>query len=326
MNNILRYFPEKLRSVLNEEIENKYDSLEEIRIRVEKPIVFKFNTIEKVVRYVVNKDEILNILQLVCENSIYTYQNQISEGFVTIDGGHRVGITGSCVIENGKVININYINSLNFRISRQVIGCSLEIIKHILNKEENTVFNTLIVSPPGAGKTTLLRDIVRQVSSGIKTLKFKGITVGVVDERGEIGALYKGAPQNDIGIKTDVIENVPKNIGMRMLIRSMAPQVMVADEIGNSEDVDAINYVMCSGCKGIFTAHGASFDDIYMNPILKNLINIHIFEVIVFLDTKEKGKAKEILLLDKKNSQYEKYQEKVENPIDINENIVGAKI
>ena len=302
MKDILRYFPGKIQNILNEEIGEKYNILEEIRIRVQKPIILKFNNNEKIVRYLCNTEEILNILQAICENSIYTYQKQIAEGFVTIQGGHRVGISGSCVIENGKVININYVNSLNFRISRQVIGVGKKVLKHILDLEEKNLYNTLIISPPGAGKTTLVRDIVRQVSSGIKDYKFKGLNVGLVDERGEIAALYKGVPQNDVGVKTDVIENVSKAIGMKMLIRSMAPQVIVADEIGNYEDVEAINYAICSGCKGIFTAHGSTFDDIYLNPVLKNLINVKIFEVIIFLDVKNKGVLKEVYKLYKKIS------------------------
>lgn len=307
MEKILKYFPIKLENILKQEIGEKYNILEEIRIRVGKPIVLKFNNYEKIVRYQVNRDEILNILQSVCENSIYSYQKQIAEGFVTINGGHRVGISGSCVIENEKVININYINSLNFRISRQILGCSNNILKHILNLEENSVYNTLIVSPPGAGKTTLLRDIVRQVSSGIRSLKFKGIDVGIVDERSEIASLYKGVPQNDIGIKSDVIENVSKSIGIRMLVRSIAPKVIVADEIGGFEDIDVINYAMCSGCKGIFSAHGSNFDDIYLNPVLKKLINSHLFETIIFLNPYEKGIPKEVFLLNKKKSEYEKF-------------------
>ena len=307
MERILKYFPIKLENILKQEIGEKYNILEEIRIRVGKPIILKFNNYEKIVRYQVNRDEILSILQSVCENSIYSYQKQIAEGFVTINGGHRVGISGSCVIENEKVININYINSLNFRISRQILGCSNNILKHILNLEENSVYNTLIVSPPGAGKTTLLRDIVRQVSSGIRSLKFKGIDVGIVDERSEIASLYKGVPQNDIGIKSDVIENVSKSIGIRMLVRSMAPKVIVADEIGGFEDIDVINYAMCSGCKGIFSAHGSNFDDIYLNPVLKKLINSHLFETIIFLNPYEKGIPKEVFLLNKKKSEYEKF-------------------
>lgn len=318
MKDILRYFPGKIQNILNEEIGEKYNILEEIRIRVQKPIILKFNNNEKIVRYLCNTEEILNILQAICENSIYTYQKQIAEGFVTIQGGHRVGISGSCVIENGKVININYVNSLNFRISRQVIGVGKKVLKHILDLEEKNLYNTLIISPPGAGKTTLVRDIVRQVSSGIKDYKFKGVNVGLVDERGEIAALYKGVPQNDVGVKTDVIENVSKAIGMKMLIRSMAPQVIVADEIGNYEDVEAINYAICSGCKGIFTAHGSTFDDIYLNPVLKNLINVKIFEVIIFLDVKNKGVLKEVYKLNKKISQYEKYnEENIDNKDDL---------
>ena len=135
-------------------------------------------------------------------------------------------------------------------------------------------------------------------------MNFKGINVGLVDERGEIASLYKGVPQNDIGIKTDVIENVPKQIGMKMLIRSMAPQVIVADEIGGYEDIQIINYAIRSGCKGIFTAHGSNFYDIYVNPVLKSLIDNHVFEVLIFLDSNSKGRPNEVYLLDKNNLQY----------------------
>ena len=127
--------------------------------------------------------------------------------------------------------------------------------------------------------------------------------------------MYKGIPQNDIGIKSDVIENVSKSIGIKMLVRSMSPKVIVADEIGNKDDVFAINYAICSGCKGIFTAHGSSFDDIYLNSVLKELINSHIFEVIIFLDTVNKGKLKEIYTLNKKSMQYENQIIKKENEI-----------
>ncbi len=305
MNSILNYFPDKLQKKIAEEVLDKMDTLEEIRIRVNKPIILKLNDIEKVIKYSVKTQEIMGCLQLICENSIYSYQNQISEGFVTVKGGHRVGITGSCVIENGKVINIHYIYSMNFRVARQVLGSSNKILKHMINLEENTVYNTLIVSAPGVGKTTVLRDIIRQIASGIKEIKFKAINVGVVDERGEIGALYKGIPQNDVGIKTDIIDNVPKGIGMKMLIRSMAPKVIVADEIGNEEDIEAINYAVCSGSKGIFTAHGSSFEDISLNPILKNLVNMHIFERIIFLDEQKRGMPKQVYAINKKKAEYE---------------------
>ena len=304
---ILKYFPEKIKNLIEENLADL--NLEEIRIRNNKPIILKSSEQEKLIRYYPNSDEMMTILQLICENSIYTYQKQIAEGFVTLKGGHRVGLSGSCVMEKGEVINISYISSFNFRISRQIIGCSKNALKYILDMNKKIVKNTLIVSPPGSGKTTLLRDVIRQISSGIKSVKFKGQTVGVVDERGEIASLYRGEAQNEIGSKTDVIENTTKSIGMKMLIRSMAPEVIVADEIGGQNDIEVIKYAICSGCKGIFTAHGASFDDIYMNPVLKELVNSHIFEIIMFLNPKQRGDILEVYKFNKKTNQYEKQDE-----------------
>lgn len=298
---ILRYFPDKIREVLENEINNNL-VIEEIRIRNSKPIILKLNNSEKIINYIVQTEDVLKILQSICENSIYSYQNQICEGFITIKGGHRIGITGSAVIENNKVKNINYISNLNFRIARQIIGCSNNIIKKIINQEENTIYNTLIVSPPGAGKTTLLRDIIRNLSNG--TEEITGKNIGVVDERGEIAAMYKGIPQNDLGIRTDIIENIKKSIGMKMLIRSMAPEIIVADEIGSKEDVQEINYAVCSGIKGIFTAHGNSLEDLKLNPAIAELIEKNIFEKLVFLDKKNKGKVNKIYALDKINKEY----------------------
>jgi len=298
---ILRYFPDKIRVVLENEINNNF-IIEEIRIRNSKPIILKLNNSEKIINYIVQTEDVLNILQSICENSIYSYQNQICEGFITIKGGHRIGITGSAVIENNQVKNLNYISNLNFRIARQIIGCSNNIIKEIINKEENTIYNTLIVSPPGAGKTTLLRDIIRNLSNGTEELTGKNI--GVVDERGEIAAMYKGIPQNDLGIRTDIIENIKKSIGMKMLIRSMAPEIIVADEIGSKEDVQEINYAVCSGIKGIFTAHGNSLEDLKLNPDIAELIEKNIFERLLFLDKNNKGKVNKIYALDKINKVY----------------------
>lgn len=155
------------------------------------------------------------------------------------------------------------------------------------------------------GKTTILRDLILKISTGIEKINFSGINVGLVDERGEIAAMYKGIPQNDIGLRTDVLDNVPKSIGMRMLIRSMAPEVISADEIGNNDEIEPINYAICSGIKGIFTAHGASLEEISVNPTLKNLLNLHIFERIIFLtDKNSKGEIQSVYTLNKKTSEY----------------------
>ena len=133
------------------------------------------------------------------------------------------------------------------------------------------------------GKTTLLRDIIRNISDGIETIRFNGMNVGLVDERGEIAALYRGTPQNDIGIRTDVLENVPKSIGIKMLIRTMAPQIVAADEIGTEKDVEAIKEAVWCGVKGIFTAHGDSKQELMKNPTLRELVDKQIIERIIFL-------------------------------------------
>lgn len=286
MDNILsliNYFPLQIRDKILK-YRDKFNMLEEIRIKANVNIILKIGQADIIVDYITTQDELLQILQTICDNSIYSYQSQICNGYITLKGGHRVGITGSTVIEDGKVKNITYIYSLNFRVAKEIIGCSESIIKDILKLEENTIYNTIIVSPPGRGKTTLLRDIVRQISNGIPKLGFKGINVGVVDERDEISAMYKGIPQNEIGIRTDVLSNISKAIGMKMLIRSMNPKVIVADEIGTEDDAKAINYAVCSGVKGIFTAHGESMEDILLNPMLSKLYSLNVFELLLFID------------------------------------------
>lgn len=240
---ILRYFPNTIYTLLKTTLaqdRNLQRDLQEIRIRVERAILLKTRQADIVIDYQISTNEILQTLEKLCENSIYAYKNQICEGFLTIKGGHRIGITGTAVTDGKQILNLKYITSLNFRIAREIINCSNSFLREIIDKENNTIYNTLIVSPPGKGKTTMLRDIIRNISNGIPEMHFKGMTCGVVDERGEIAAMYKGAPQNDIGIRTDVIENISKAKGMTMLIRSMAPEVIACDEIGSKEDIQAI--------------------------------------------------------------------------------------
>ena len=305
MLDILKFFPRGIANEINKEISKIEELVQEIRIRVGSQIIVKTNKKDDIIiNYFVTREDILEIMQVICNNSIYSYQNEIANGYITIKGGHRVGVTGDVVLENNKVINIKYISSLNFRIAKQILDCSNNILKYVINLEENTVFHTLIVSPPGAGKTTILKDLVRKISDGIPEIGFKGIDVSLIDERGEISAMYNGVPQNKIGIRTDVLENVSKPIGIKMAVRSMAPKVIVADEIGNYNDIEAINYAACSGVKGIFTAHSLNYETMKLNKELNNLINMKIIERIIFLDSKTKGKIKNVYLLAEDTKNY----------------------
>lgn len=280
---ILKCFPIHIRDILNKNLTNEeLELLEEIRVRNNLPLICKIGQADKVLNYKILTEDINYIFQKICENSIYTYQNQIANGYITIQGGNRVGIVGTAVLHEDKVTNFNYISGLNFRISRQILGCSNSIMQKIINKEQNTIYNTLIISMPGMGKTTLLRDIIRNISNGIEGL-IDGANIAVIDERGEISATFKGIMQNDLGIRTDVVNDIPKHIGMRLAIRSMSPKVIAADEIGSKEDSEAINYAMCCGVKGIFTAHGESIEDVCKNPELKELINNKTIERVVLI-------------------------------------------
>lgn len=154
---ILKYMPQTIKNLIERYVKENYNSLEEIRIRANKPIILKFSNEEKIINYQTTTNEILEIMQYICENSIYSYQEQICNGYINLKGGHRVGISGNVVFKEEKVVNINYISSLNFRIAKQILGVSNVLLKYLLDYENNTIYNTLIVSPPGSRKNNNIK-------------------------------------------------------------------------------------------------------------------------------------------------------------------------
>lgn len=253
--------------------------LQEIRLRIGKPLIIICNNKEWVSQKTIEKEELMEVLEYVSNYSLYAFENELKQGFITIEGGHRVGMTGQVLIENGEVKNIKHVSSMNIRISHEILNCADIIFPYIT--QEKQILNTLMISPPRCGKTTLLRDLIRQVSDGNQWVR--GSTVGVVDERSELGGCYLGVPQNRLGMRTDVLDCCPKSKGMLMLVRSMAPQVIAVDEIGSAEDIHALEYAMHCGCKMIATVHGTSMEEIRKKPILEELVKSHRFERYVVL-------------------------------------------
>ena len=215
--------------------------------------------------------------------SLYAYEDEIRQGYLTIQGGHRVGIAGKAVIEDGKVRGISPISCINLRISHSVEGCADPVMPYLWEKEE--FCHTLIVSAPRCGKTTLLRDVIRQISDGAGGRR--GLTVGVVDERSEIAGACRGVAQNRMGIRTDVLDGCPKAEGMMMLIRSMSPEVVAVDEIGTAEDLRALESVLNCGCRILATVHGNSMEDVRQKPLLGDLVERHVFQRYILLSGKE---------------------------------------
>ena len=274
---MLSYFPNYIKEKFNNISEKVWTSAQEIRIRNNKPIIISSIYGEEIIDYTIKIEDILRLIENFSENSLYKVQNEINEGFITLKGGHRVGITGTGVIEDEKIKNIKYVSSLNIRIAREVIGCSNELME-ILGEDFGS---TIIISPPGWGKTTLLRDLIRNISNGYKN--FIPQTIGVVDERNEISATYLGQAQNDLGLRTDVFVSCKKAIGMILMIRSMGLDFIATDEIGSKEDIEAIKVAIISGVKLLVTSHGTSIED-----IPKELYDMKIFENVVVLDKAEK--------------------------------------
>lgn len=262
-----------------------YEKLYEIRLRAGRPLFLTYDGGECFLRkrgkepYLVTREDLKETLEYVSGYSLYAYEDEIRQGYLSVQGGHRVGVTGKVILDDGHIRGMKYISCINVRLAHQIPGCAGKVMPYI--RQKDWVAHTLIISPPRCGKTTLLRDIIRQLSNGTK--ENPGLTVGVVDERSELGGCYQGIPQNDLGIRTDILDGCPKAEGMQMLIRSMSPAVVAVDELGKEEDYKAVETVIRCGCKLIATAHGNSLEDILCQPFFRKLKDMQIFERYIVL-------------------------------------------
>ena len=282
-NDLFEILPKTIRSKLEQV--NNLQQLEEIRIKVNKPIFIHIGSKEKMWDYIATPEDIKYIMQRISNYSIYAFEDEIRQGYITIRGGHRVGLCGICVIENNSIKTIKDISSINIRACKEIIGCADRVMPYITYN--NSVYNTIIISPPKCGKTTLIRDISRQISQGNKNNNFQGKNVSVIDERSEIAGSFKGVPQMDIGDRTDVLDNCPKSQGIMMAIRSMSPDVIVCDEIGTQKDMESVLMALNSGISLITTIHGFGIEDLYKRAVFKEIVDNYVFTRGIVLSNKK---------------------------------------
>lgn len=299
-----KIFPLKIREQLLKQ--SWQTGLEEIRVRIGQPLEFSYDTGnryllqegektafcgEKELReglcvpYRTSMTDIAEMLNYISKYSLYAYKEEMKQGYITIEGGHRIGIAGGTVTEGGKIVGLHHISFLNIRVAHEKCGCAKALLPFI--RCQNSIYNTLLLSEPGAGKTTYLRDCIRELSKG--SAERGGIKVCVVDERSEIAACHMGIPQNDLGPRTDVLDGCTKAEGMLMMIRSMSPQVLAVDELGTEKDFMAVEQAVYSGSRVLGTVHAGDIRELSAKPHLRRWLGRGVFRRYVFIERKGDG-------------------------------------
>ena len=269
-NSILQMFPSAYREFWLRTAKEQ-EHLQEIRLRAGRPIVLQMDGREVFLTAQgdftdslaracpAGEREISDMLEHICHYSPYAFEEELRQGFVTVAGGHRVGVAGQAVLgSDGSIRTLKNISFINIRVSHQKKGAADRVLGRMYG--EGRLKSALIISPPGCGKTTLLRDLIRQISDG--NPYGEGLAVGVVDERSELAGSFVGIPQNDMGMRTDVLDGCPKEKGMLMLLRSMSPQVVAIDELGSEGELKALGQAAACGCRILATVHGENRRDV----------------------------------------------------------------
>ena len=265
--------------------------VQEIRFRINKPVTVccingiyflnengRLDCRPDINSMIVTKNDMDTCFRNICNFSIYSHQNEIKNGYVTLSGGHRVGICGTAVFQNDKISSIRDISSINIRISREIEGAANEIFK-LLKKDIKS--GLLLVGSPASGKTTMLRDIARQISSGtLGDIK----KVAVVDERGELAGTCLGVPQNDLGYCTYVLDGYPKAEGIMQAVRSLSPDYVICDELGGYDEVYAVEQCLNAGVSMISTIHAGSVNELLMKKQAVSLLKTRAFGFVALLN------------------------------------------
>lgn len=295
---LLQKIPVHLRQELKEEDLN---GVEEIRLRTGWPMELYYGTQNiRLIGRVCGAD-VMEMLNYLTGYSLYAYEEQFKQGFFTIEGGHRVGLVGHTTIEQPsgaartEIVCLKDISGINIRIARQKKDISLWMIPYI--RTQDSIHNTLFVASPGVGKTTYLRDCIRILSSGED--QKAPLKISVVDERSELAASHLGMAQNDLGLRTDVMDNCPKLRGMEMVLRSMSPQIVAVDELGGEEELVMLGKILNSGSRILGTMHAGSLEELGRKAGMKNIMEQKLIGRYVMLE-KKKNKDRYATIYDEK--------------------------
>ncbi len=265
--NFEQYLPENLCRWIDCNAKNASD----ITIVADNNMFASINGVNIKSPYWVSKNQLAQIVEKICNGSIYANQNTLKQGYITDKNGCRIGVCGTCVYdESGKAAFLRDVSAINIRVARDVVGASNSVMPYIYDGQ--TVYNTLIVSPPSCGKTTMLRDIARNLGNVVR--------IGIVDERDEI-LIGQTLAKYAFWVK-----GCTKHDGILMLLRSMSPQVILTDEIGTTQDEEAILKLINAGIKIICTAHGYDENDVQRRKAIASLIKDNTFERIIILSAK----------------------------------------